>query len=32
LREAALRGLGIALLPGYAVREDLRAGVLQAVL
>jgi DNA-binding transcriptional LysR family regulator len=32
LREAALRGLGIVLLPAYVVREDLRAGRLQEVL
>lgn len=31
-RKAALLGLGIALLPTYAVADDLRAGTLVAVL
>lgn len=31
-REAALAGMGLALVPEYAVREDLRAGRLVAVL
>lgn len=32
LREAALRGLGVVLLPAYLVEEDLREGRLQAAL
>ena len=32
LRIAALAGMGLAVLPTYAVGEDLRAGRLQAVL
>jgi DNA-binding transcriptional LysR family regulator len=32
LREAALRGLGIGVLPRYLVREDLRAGTLIPLL
>ncbi len=32
LREAALRGLGVVLLPSYVVRKDLREGTLQQVL
>ena len=32
IREAALKGIGIALLPTFAVGEDLRAGRLRRVL
>jgi DNA-binding transcriptional LysR family regulator len=32
LRQAALGGLGLALLPGWLVREDLEAGALLPVL
>ena len=32
LRVAALAGMGLAVLPTYAIGEDLRAGRLQAVL
>jgi len=32
LRVAALGGLGLAILPSYAIGEDLRAGRLQALL
>jgi DNA-binding transcriptional LysR family regulator len=32
IREAALAGLGIALLPGFLVAEDVRAGRLQRLL
>lgn len=32
LREAVLAGVGIGILPRYAVQEDLQAGRLQAVL
>lgn len=32
LREAALAGLGIVLLPGFIVEEDLRTGRLERVL
>ncbi|MEO0717857.1 MAG: LysR substrate-binding domain-containing protein [Pseudomonadota bacterium] len=32
LRDAALAGLGIAVLPGFAIRDDLKDGTLRAVL
>jgi len=32
LRKAALAGIGIALIPGYAVAEDLASGALVSVL
>ncbi|WP_197046883.1 LysR family transcriptional regulator [Paucibacter sp. KBW04] len=32
LRVAALSGMGLAILPSYAIGEDLRAGRLQALL
>jgi DNA-binding transcriptional LysR family regulator len=32
VRESALRGLGIAMLPAYSVVDDLRAGTLHQVL
>jgi DNA-binding transcriptional LysR family regulator len=32
LRKAALAGIGIAMLPGYCVRDDLAAGALVRVL
>ncbi len=32
LREAALRGIGIAVLPRFLVNEDLKAGRLQELM
>jgi DNA-binding transcriptional LysR family regulator len=32
LRKAALEALGIAILPLYCVKEDLKSGVLREVL
>jgi DNA-binding transcriptional LysR family regulator len=32
IRAAALRGLGLALLPGFTVDDDLRSGALRTVL
>jgi DNA-binding transcriptional LysR family regulator len=32
IRAAALRGLGLALLPGFTVDDDLRSGALRSVL
>jgi DNA-binding transcriptional LysR family regulator len=32
LRQAAIAGLGIAALPGYVCRDELRSGALRRVL
>lgn len=32
LRDAALAGLGVAVLPGFAIRDDLQRGALRTVL